>query len=401
MYLAKKIRLYPTKEQEILFRKFAGVARWAYNYFLTRNDENHKVYLENNKKCRGFLGAYDLEKEITQLKKLDKYAWLNEVDCDVYKKAFRDAEKAYKWFFDGKMRHPKFKSKKNTKPSFRTRQDRMTVLPNGVRLCKIGYVRTARSFPPKSNNKSYSNTRITYDGKYWYLSVDYEVEPNAKPHTDEVIGIDVDIEKLATCSNGDIYSNINKTDKIKKLEKKLKREQHKLSRMVEMNTKYYKTEHDNKNYPVYYKPLSECKNIQKQKRVIKLIYRKMVNIRNNHLNQITSKITKALPKQIVIEDLDIEGLKNNKHRAKMVQEAKWYEFGRQLEYKSQLNGIEFIKADRFFPSSKRCSCCGYIKKDLKLSDRIYVCPRCGQKIDRDYNAALNLCYYGVGFEPSW
>ena len=257
---------------------------------------------------------------------------------------------------------------------------------------KIGYVRTTEPLPKLPKGKKYSNPRISFDGKYWYLSIAYEIlESNCKL-TDESIGIDLGVKDLAICSNGKIYKNINKSKKVRKLKKKLKREQRKASRKLESNTKSYKIIKGYR-YPVYSRPLSECKNFQKQQKKIKLLHRKLANIRNNYLHQTTTEIVKTKPSRIVMETLNVKGMMKNKHLAGAIQEQKFYEFKRQVSYKCQKYRIALVEVPTFYPSSKTCSCCGCIKRDLKLSDRIYRCNECGLVIDRDFNASLNLANY--------
>ena len=225
----------------------------------------------------------------------------------------------------------------------------------------------------------YINPRIKYDGLNWYLTVGIEYEDSTILPSDDGIGIDLGIKDLAICSDGNKYQNINKTQKIKKLEKQKRRLQRSISRSYEKNKKGE----------------SYCKTnnvIKKEKLLLKLNHR-LTNIRQDYLHQTTTKIVKTKPSYIVLEDLNISGMMKNKHLAKAVQQQEFYEFRRQIEYKSAWNNISVIIADRFFPSSKLCSCCGNIKKDLKLSDRIYKCE-CGNVIDRDYQAALNLKRYG-------
>ena len=160
---------------------------------------------------------------------------------------------------------------------------------------------------------------------------------------------------------------------------------------IENNIQSYKS---NRN-PIYKRPLKECQNVQKQNRLIRNIHRKLANIRQNYLHQTTTEIVKTKPSRIVMESLNVSEMMKNKHLSKAIQQQKFYEFKRQIEYKSKLNGIEFIQVDKFYPSSKTCSCCGNIKKDLKLSDRMYKCDVCGLVIDRDYNASINLANYEV------
>ena len=211
------------------------------------------------------------------------------------------------------------------------------------------------------------------------MSVGIEVNDNTTLPSNEGIGIDLGIKDLAICSDGNTYKNINKTQTVKKLEKKKRRLQRSISRKYEKNKK-------GANY---------CKTsniIKREKELLKLNHR-LTNVRQNYLHQTTSEIVKREPSFICIEDLNVSGMMKNKHLSKAVQQQGFYEFRRQIEYKAMWNNIPVVIADRFFPSSKLCSCCGSIKKDLKLSDRIYKCE-CGNVIDRDYQAALNLKQYG-------
>ena len=227
----------------------------------------------------------------------------------------------------------------------------------------------------------YLNPRFTYDGLYWYVSVGVEVDDNTEniPQSNEGIGIDLGIKDLAVCSDGNTYKNINKTQRVKKLEKKKRRLQRSVSRRYNKNKK-------GENY---------CKTsniIKREKELLKII-KHLTNIRQNYLHQTTSEIIKRKPSFICIEDLNVSGMIKNRHLSEAIQQQGLYEFRRQIEYKARWNNIPVIIADRFFPSSKMCSCCGNIKKDLKLSDRIYKCE-CGNIINRDFQASLNLKIYG-------
>ena len=307
------------------------------------------------------------------------------------KQGVKDSSLALQRYFKGLSGKPKFKSKHKDRPSFYVNYESLSRKQGGFQGEKIGFVKTSEALPKLNKNEKYSNQRITFNGKYWYLSVGYEVQENTVELTDESLGIDLGVKDLAICSNGKVYKNINKTQRVKKLEKKLKREQRKLSRKIENNIQSYKS---NRN-PIYKRPLKECQNVQKQNRLIRNIHRKLANIRQNYLHQTTTEIVKTKPSRIVMESLNVSEMMKNKHLSKAIQQQKFYEFKRQIEYKSKLNGIEFIQVDKFYPSSKTCSCCGNIKKDLKLSDRMYKCDVCGLVIDRDYNASINLANYEV------
>lgn len=391
MLITKKIRLKPTTEQEILFRKSAGVSRWAYNFFLGENERIYRDYINNRKIGKKSISEGDVRKYINNVLKPTTHSWLKEVGSNVMKQGVKDASLALQRYFKGFSGKPKFKSKHKDRPSFYVNYESLSRKQGGFQGEKIGFVKTSEALPKLNKNEKYSNPRITFNGKYWYLSVGYEVQENTVELTDESLGIDLGVKDLAICSNGKVYKNINKTQRVKKLEKKLKREQRKLSRKIENNIQSYKS---NRN-PIYKRPLKECRNVQKQNRLIRNIHRKLANIRQNYLHQTTTEIVKTKPSRIVMESLNVSGMMKNKHLSKVIQQQKIYEFKRQIEYKSKLNGIEFIQVDKFYPSSKTCSCCGNIKKDLKLSDRMYKCDVCGLVIDRDYNASINLANYEV------
>lgn len=391
MLITKKIRLKPTTEQEILFRKSAGVSRWAYNFFLGENERIYRDYINNGKIGKKSISEGDVRKYINNVLKPTTHSWLKEVGSNVMKQGVKDASLALQRYFKGLSGKPKFKSKHKDRPSFYVNYESLSRKQCGFQGEKIGFVKTSEALPKLNKNEKYSNPRITFNGKYWYLSVGYEVQENTVELTDESLGIDLGVKDLAICSNGKVYKNINKTQRVKKLEKKLKREQRKLSRKIENNIQSYKSNRS----PIYKRPLKECQNIQKQNRLIRNIHRKLANIRQNYLHQTTTEIVKTKPSRIVMESLNVSEMMKNKHLSKAIQQQKFYEFKRQIEYKSKLNGIEFIQVDKFYPSSKTCSCCGNIKKDLKLSDRMYKCDVCGLVIDRDYKASINLANYEV------
>ena len=365
--LAMKIRLYPTKEQEELLWKSVGTARYIYNWTLTRQEENYR----NGGK---FISEDKFRDELKQLRD-NELQWLKEVSNNVARQAITDACDAYKRFFRGLSKKPKFKSRKRSKPSFYNDTSKLKVKDKIVLIEKIGWIKIKEQIPI---GVTYHNVRISYDNKYWYLSVGIEREPLKEELTDVSLGIDLGIKELAVCSDGKVYKNINKTHRVKKIEKRLKRLQRKVSRKYEKNKqgkKYNKT-----------------KNIIRLETKIKRIHRKLSNIRNNHLHQTTTSIVKTKPYRVVIEDLNVKGMMKNKNLSDAIRKQGFYEFRRQLEYKCKVRGIELIVADRFYPSSKTCSQCGKIKRDLRLKDRVYRCE-CGLEIDRDLNAAINLSRY--------
>ena len=369
---ALNIRLYPTREQKILFLKHIGSQRYVYNWALAKNNE---LYKKENKKY----SATELGKMLTKHK--DEVEWLKEVSSTTLKESIRCLDKAYIKFYKGQSKLPKFKSKKKSKNSFYSRYDRIKFYENNiVKLEKIGKVKCKSSYNMDLTKVSkFINPHISYNGRCWILTLGIEIENRPHKTTDEVIGIDLGVKELAVCSNGMVFKNINKTNQIKKLEKRLKHLQRKVSKKYESNKKggrYLKT--------------NNIKDLEKR---INKLHRKLKNIRLDYTHKCTSTIVKTKPCRIVMEDLNIKGMIKNKHLSKAIQQQNLYKFIRQIEYKCEWNNIDFVQVDRFYPSSKMCSNCGNIKKDLKLSDRIYKCE-CGLTIDRDFNASLNLANYG-------
>ena len=377
-----KVQLRPNNKQLTKLFQYAGCSRFAYNWTISREQENYKL---GNK----FLSDNELRKEFTQLKKHKEYQWLSKISNNVTKQAIKDACNSYKRFFKGLSKYPKFKSKKNSKQSFY--QDGVKIQFTNTHVKVEGFTMSHRKNKQKLNwiklrekgriptNCKYMNPRITYDGLHWFVSVSIDVEDNTDIPSNEGVGIDLGLKDLAICSDGHTYKNVNKTQKVKKVEKRKRRLQRSISRKYNMNKRGES-----------YKKTSNI--IKREKELLKLSKR-LTNIRHNHLHQITSEIVKRKPSFICIEDLNVSGMMKNKHLSKAIQQQGLYEFRRQIEYKSDWNNITVIVADRFFPSSKLCSCCGEIKKDLKLPDRIYQCD-CGNIIDRDYQASLNLKQYG-------
>lgn len=374
MYLTKKIMLLPTKEQEIKFKKFSGAARFVYNLMIEREKE---YYSKNN----SYLKENEFRKELTKLKRTEEFSWLKEISSNVIKMAARDCNDAFIKFFKKLTKFPKFKTLKNSKMSFYINYETLKKTQRGFKGEKLGEIKTKEPLPNILKNEHYVNPRITFDGKYWYLTIGYEIKDNNNiNNSKETIGIDLGIKDFAVLSNGKVYKNINKTEKIKKLKRKLKVKQKQLSKKILIVKK------ENKS-------LSNCKNFLKLKNQIILIHRKLKNIRLNYLHQITSEIVKTKPSKIVIEDLDVSRMLKNKHLSEKILEQNFYKFREILAYKCKLNNIELVIANKFYPSSKTCSCCGHIKQDLKLKDRVFKCPTCGFEIDRDLNAAINLSNY--------
>ena len=365
MVLSKKIRCLPTPEQVIKFRKSAGTSRFVYNLMLSENKKSYNESLKSNNKIESsFISGYDFGKYITKLKRLPEYSWLSEVGGKVAKQACLDCENAFKRFFKNLSGFPKFK-KKSYHDSFYVNYERFKRTANGFRGECLGNVRTAEPLPKADK---YYNPRIVYDGKYWYITFGIDVpEKVDKNNNGKTLGIDLGIKTFATVSDGTVIPNINKSRKPKSIYRKIKYFQRKLARCKKGSN-------------------NRIKVVNK----LQLLHRKLRCIRSNHIHQATTMLVKTKPAKIVIECLNVLGMLKNRKLSRAISEAGFYEFARQLEYKCRLWGIEFLKADRFFPSSKLCSKCGCKKDKLKLSERTYHCEHCGNIMDRDLNAAINL-----------
>ena len=372
MLAGDKIRLYPAPEQESLFFKFADIARFTYNECLAYKIQ---VYQENNYSCR----VQDLIEHIQDLKYSEEYSWVREAPESVTKQAIKDLDKAYSSFFKrGNKGFPKFKSKKKSLPSFYQRTDNLHMIDgNHVKITGIKQpVRVKHSLLtayPK-------NPRVTFDGKYWFLSYSFEVDDTELKEEGDIIGVDLGITSLAITSDGEIYKNINKSRRVKQLEKRKRNLQRGISRKYEANkvgSKFVKTN-----------------NIKKQEKQLLLVNRKLKNIRDTYLHQITYELaTRA--KLICIEDLNVKGMMKNKHLSKAIQEQEVDKFRQYLTYKCQAYGTKLVVADRFYPSTKTMNCCGYVFKHVSLSQRILTCRCCGKTVDRALNAALNLRDYAL------
>ena len=367
MILSLKIRLKLTKEQEILCKKSAGVARFVYNLMISENKKIYEEYLLNGKQgTYPFVSGYNFSKCITELKKLPKYSWLSEVSSKVATHSCIDCDNAFKRFFKGLSNYPKFK-KKGIFNSFYVRYDSIKVTQRGFKCEKLGEIKTSEPIPKADK---YYNPYIIYDGKYWYITFGIDVPEKVNENDNgKTLGVDLGIKTFATVSNGSVIPNINKSKKPKSIYRKIKYFQRKLARCRKGSN-------------------NRIKVIKK----LQLLHRKLRCIRNNHIHQATTMLVKTKPAKIVIECLNVLGMLKNRRLSKAISEAGFYEFARQLEYKCKLYGIDFVKADRFFPSSKLCSKCGCKKDKLKLSERTYHCEHCGNLMDRDLNASINLSY---------
>lgn len=369
-----KTEINPTVEQRNKINKTIGVCRYIYNFYLGHNKALHN-------KGEKFMTGKDFSVWLNNeyIPNNPDKAWIKEVSSKAVKKSIENGCAAFKGFFKHQSGFPKFKKKgksdvkmyfvKNGPKECRCERHRLSIPTLGwVRIKEKGYIPTT-----KDGWKIRSGTISIKAGRY-YVSVLVEI-PDVKitNNSNDGIGIDLGLKDFAIVSNGKTYKNINKLAKIKKLEKKLRREQRCLSRKYENLKKGESTQ----------------KNIQKQKLKVQRLHHKIYNIRTDYINKSIAEIVKTKPSYITIEDLNVSGMMKNRHLSKAVASQKFYEFRTKLKAKCDQNGIELRVVDKWFPSSKMCHCCGAIKKDLKLSDRIYRC-NCGYTSDRDLNAALNL-----------
>lgn len=415
-YKAIRVQLEPNNWQRTRLFQYAGTARFAYNWALSKE-------IESLKEKQLFISDGELRREFTQLKKQKGYEWLNEVSNDVPKQAIKDLVKAYMKYFKARKKpnykpytkkqiehaerigktlteydkqgHPKYKSKKREDSyGFYNDSLKLSFTESTVRvsaLLKKGSktrqnIKSSIKLAEKNRipvDSKYVNPRITYDGLNWYISVAIEIEDNEnrkkyEPKT-EGIGCDVGIKSQAILNDGEIYNNINKTKQVKKLEKKKRRLQRSISR------KYLK----NKKGESYQKT---CNIKKAEKKLLRLNHR-LTNIRHSYRDKIVEEMINRKPRFICIEDLNVSGMMKNRHLAKAILNQGLREFRQLVEHKTAKHNIPLIVADRWFPSSKICNECGCIKRDLKLKDREYKCE-CGYREDRDINAAKNLRDYG-------
>ncbi|WP_102401711.1 RNA-guided endonuclease InsQ/TnpB family protein [Haloimpatiens massiliensis] len=385
MLRAYKTEIHPTEEQKKKINQSIGVCRWLYNQYLAKNQELYKQFKEDLiSKKEAMLSANNFDKYINnEVKVLEEYNWINLCGSKARKKAICNAETAYKRFFTGKSKFPRLKKKnksdvklyfpKNNLTDWKIERHRINIPTlKWIRIKEFGYI--------PINSKVVSGTVSKKADRYFVsVIVEEKLTIENKSYT-EGIGIDLGLKEFAVISNGIHKKNINKTANVKEIEKKLKREQRKLSRKYESLKLRNKKE----------KGEATRQNIQKQIVKVQRVHQRLSNIRTDYINKTINEIVKQKPSYITIEDLNVRGMIKNKHLSKAVAQQKFYEFRVKLEYKCKLNEIELRIVDRFYPSSKTCSCCGAYKKDLKLSDRIYKCSNCNASIDRDYNASINL-----------
>ena len=382
MKKAYKIEIKPTEEQMVKINKTIGVARFIYNFYIAHNKEIYE-------KERRFISGIDFSKWLNNeyIPNNQDMKWIKNVSSKATKQSIMNADKAFRDFFKKTKGFPRFKKKKNqdVKAYFpKNNKTDWLIERHRVKIPTLGWVRL-KEFGYISTNSIVKSGTVSRKVDRYYVSIlveDPVKEDDSERITrsnNEGIGIDLGIKDFAVCSNNKVYKNINKTSIVKKIEKKLTREQRKLSR------KYESLKIRNKKE----KGVATRQNIQKQIVKVQKLHQRLSNIRTDYINKTVSSIIKQEPSYIVIEDLNVKGMMKNKHLSKAVTSQKFFEFRSKLISKCKENNIEPRVVDRFYPSSKTCSNCGKLKKDLKLKDRIYNCS-CGLLIDRDLNASINL-----------
>lgn len=387
MLMSYKTEIYPTEEQKALINQTIGVARFVKNFYIAHNQE---VYKSGGK----FVSGIDFSKWLNNdyIPNHPDKAWIKDVYAKSTKQALMETEKAFKKFFKGKANYPKFKKKKDNDVSmYFVKNDKKTIIPcerhrikiptlNWVKLKEKGYI------PRNDDSHIIKSGTISKQADRYYISVLVEQDYNAQVLNDnctEGVGIDLGIKDFAILSTEKTYKNINKSGRVHKLEKQLKRQQRRLSRKYESEKMRIKTKQIKKGEVTR-------KNIEKQVLKVQKLYKRLSDIRNDRQNKIVSELVKTKPAFITIEDLNVKGMMKNRHLSKAVANQSFYAFRKKLEDKCKIYHIELRLVDKFYPSSKLCSDCGHKKVDLKLSDRTYRCEHCGLVIDRDFNASLNL-----------
>ena len=373
MYKTFKIRLFPNDEQTQFIEKQNGACRFIWNYFLSYREKYYDNYGIH-------LNEYYLSKYLTFLMKTEEYGWLKEYSSYSLRAILNRQEKSYNQYFNRTGRKPKFKRKRDNDISIPIRADRLSIYEDALKLEKIGLIRYRfhyKNIDVKSMNIKSANLVLT-NNKY-ILFVSAECENQAPIKGSKIVGIDLGIKELAVCSvdyEKIIYHNINKSNRIKTLESKERHLQRVISRKFLTNNSYNRT----KNIKKYIKKLNKVRS-------------KLKNIRKDYIHKVTSEIISFGLLRVTVEDLDISNLLKNRKLSKSIKDNYLYLFRCCIEYKCAWNGVEFVVANKYFPSSKICSCCGNKKTSLSLSDRVYRCEYCGNIIDRDFNAAINLMNY--------
>ena len=387
MKRAYKMEINPTDEQKSKIHRTIGVSRFIYNFYIARNKE---IYEREGK----FVSGMDFSKWLNNeyIPNNQEMKWIKEVSSKATKQAIMNGDKSFRDFFKKAKGFPRFKKKKNqdVKAYFpKNNKTDWTIERHRVKIPTLGLVRL-KEFGYIPVNSVVKSGTVSQKADRYYVSILVEerdikisnsnIGIKISNTNNEGVGIDLGIKYFAICSNGNKFKNINKTSTVKKVEKKLKREQRKLSRKYEsLKIRNKKEKGGNVTR----------QNIQKQIVKVQKLHQRLTNIRTDYINKTVANIVKQKPSYITIEDLNVKGMMKNKHLSKAIASQKFFEFKNKLVFKCKQNDVELRVVDRFYPSSKTCSNCGKVNKDLKLSDRIYRC-NCGLAIDRDLNASINL-----------
>ena len=382
MLKSYKTEIFPTPEQKQIIHRTIGVCRFIYNFYLAHNKE---IYEKEEK----FVSGYDFSKWLNNeyLPQNPGFSWIRDVSSKSVKQSIMNADRAFRNFFQHRTGFPNWKKKSDSdakmyfvrngakQPIFCERHRIKIPTLDWVRLKEKGYI------PTNSNTHIIKSGSVSMKAGRYYVSVLVEEPEREKPVLNDFgIGIDLGVKDFAICSNGKTYKNINKSVRIRKLEKSLKRQQRKLSRKYESLKKLTNN----------LKGVATRQNIQKQRLKVQKLHQRLDNIRTDYINKAISELVKTKPEWITIENLNVSGMMKNRHLSKSIAQQKFFEFRTKLLAKCKQYGIELRVVDRFYPSSKTCHNCGCVKSDLKLSDRTYYCYECGYTVDRDYNASLNL-----------
>ena len=387
---AFKTEIAPTEAQKRKIIRSIGIARFLYNQYIAYNRRLYKMYTRGllDSKQKHFMTAFDFDKYVNHKLKIEM-PWIGECGAKARKKALVNAEQAFRRFFAGISGFPKFKKKanqdvrlyfpRNNKGDWKIwRHKLMIPTLKQVKLKEFGYLPVGLAA---------TNGTVSYEAGRFYVSVVIDIDEKSKYNKDlklccavqtEGIGIDLGIKDLAVVSDGRVFNNINKSSKVKGLEKRLRREQRRLSRKHEFKKKKGGIS------------AAASANIEKQKLKVQKLHRRIAKIREDYENKTVHEIVKQKPRFITMENLNVTGMMKNRHLAKAIAAQRFNSLSAKLKRKAEIIGIEFREVDRFYPSSKTCHACGHVHNSLKLKDRVYICPACGYRADRDFNASLNL-----------